>query len=765
MPAVKNAATALVALLLSASCIDGGDGVVAGVTAPPPGGGGPIAGTAEPLVAAGLVSAVANANSVHVSWQAQNSNGQAVDVALFVSTSRATLYSGAPELETNQDGEQLFSGLTPSQDYFVGFALRTGPGQFAPSGPVLTLHTSPPIFVRAGANAATADGLTPGTAFPHPFEGVLSAFANGGGNVWIGEGTYSDVALPVFAGVHLFGGFDAGFDPSDRDAEAHASVLVGRSGVPVVDIQGSTRFATLDGLTLDGAQAAPIGISIADTPVSLRNLDLSGCSGRGIRIRNQTNDRLESHALAVRSSNNGGDGLSALGPFEFCIERCVFNSNVQEGVEFDDLIGLDGEDSTLVVRACRFFGNGTQGLDVDLAAPPTPGPLGSRFDIQVLGCAFEHNGEEGLLLDIDYDLVANWSSRIEVGHCTARANRTNGVHLDLDGNANALIHHCLSTANAGNGVLVTSETTPALATVSASAITGNGGHGVFATLGNAPVLLSHCVLSGNALGGVLSNTVESSAVGCIAHEQAAPFSGVRTTSNLVSSLSEVVFENIAESWRTATALNGDRLAVLDPTSIVPGVRVQLAGDGIPRMVLSVDAVSGLRLDSTPEVFQAPARVAVFPPGSNGVDDFGLANGSLASGMGFALPGSSTDAGLFGAPLPSEPGAGSALSNIGLKLASVSPALSGTVAANQLVTVSFTGAMLDIASVNSSSVRALSQAGTELSIGLSAVNRELHISPPPGGWPSGAWSIELHRTLRSDENEAFASPVALPMRTL
>ena len=753
---------AIVSVLLFASCIEGGDGVVGVISAPPPNGG-PVFSTAGPLTAPGLVSAVAGSNSVHVTWSAQASREQQANVAVFISTLRSELFTGSPKIATNEDGELLLSGLPTGQDYFVGFALQTGPALYKSVGPTLTLHTSAPIFVRADADPMVADGLTPATAFPHPFEGALRAFANGGGNLWIAEGIYADVNLPVFAGVHLFGGFDASFDVSTRAPEDHPSVLMGRAGLPVIDVQGATRFATLDGLTINGGGVAPIGISVTDTPISLRNLDLFDCSGRGIRIRNQGGDRLESHAIAVRSCSNGGDGLSALGPFEFHIERCVFTSNLQEGVDFDDLIGLDGEDSTLIVRGSRFFGNGTQGFDVDLAAPPFPGGLGSRFDVRFLGCAFEHNGEQGLLIDLDFDLVPGWTARLEVAHCTSRANRADGFHLDLDGESSALIRHCLATANAGNGLLVTSETTPALAILSTSALTGNGAYGVLVTLGNAPVLLDHCVLAGNTLGGVLSDTIESSAVACIAHEQGSAFVGVREVGNVITTNAVDVFANIAEAWHSATALDGDRLKLADSTAIALGSIIQIAGDGVPRTVLAVDAISGLRLDSTPQFFQAPAQIEFFPPTGNVVPNFQLVEGSPASGQGFAIPGTSSDAGIFGAPFPSSPGAQVALIDLELKLQAVSPAIGQPVSANETIEITFTGAAPLASSANSTSIRALTQAGDELDITIGVIGKQLLVSPPLTGWPSGAWRIELHEALSSESNQGFVSPVALPLR--
>lgn len=764
MSALTTARVLLVSSLIFASCIKAGDGAAVVIPTPPPGGsGGPIETSLGAFAAPGLVGAVANNDSIHVSWNTTEANGQDAAVAIFASRLRSELYVGSPELTTSTSGQHLFQGLAGDRDYFIGFALETAADVYEPIGPALTLHTSPPVYVRADADPMIADGLTPATAFVHPFEAVLRAFGNGGGNVWVAAGEYTQANLPVFAGVHIFGGFDETFALDARDPETQPSVFVGMLGLPVVDVQGGSRFATLDGITVDGDGNAPIGISITDTPISLRNVDLFDCSGRGIRIRNQSGNRLESHTIAVRSSSNGADGLNVLGPFEFCIDRCAFNSNLQEGVEFDDLVGLDGEDSTLIVRASRFFGNLTQGFDVDLGAPLFPGTLGSRFDLRILGCAFEHNGEEGLLIDIDYDLTPAWTARIEVGYCTARANRGDGIHLDLDGVSNTLIHHCLATANALNGILLTSETTPAIAVVSTCAMTGNGARAITATLGNVPALVGHCVMSGNALGGILSDTIESSAVACIAHEQPFPFVGVREVSNLVTANSQDVFENIAQSWHFATSLQGDQLSVLDPTSIAPGSVVQVAGDGVARIVLAVDSAGGLRLDSPPEIFQAPARIEVFPANGAVQSDFHLPPESPASGAGFSIPGLTSDAGIFGAPLPAMPGAGVSPIRPRLRLAVIAPSLGTPVPANETVVITFTGAAPLPSSANSMSVLAITQAGEELSIGISVSGKELRVTPPPGGWPNGNWRIELHSTL-SSETQVFTTPVALPFRT-
>lgn len=742
--------------LTLAACGGGGGG--GGVAA------GPIAGGGGPLPSAGLVAAVAGVSSARVSWTTLDQAGNNQSVRVLRSTSESDLFtSGTVVVSTTVNGGATLAGLPTDTDFFFGLEVADGLGGFRRQGPILRVRTGPTFFVREGADPMTADGLTAGTAFDRPIVAVLEAFLAGGGNVWITEGTYGSNNLPVFANVNVYGGFPTDFDFLGRDPDLHPTILTGNLNQPVVEVTGELATCVLDGLVIDGESTANVGISVDDTPIQLRSLVVRNCTGRGIRIRNLTNDRHDLCLTNVRSNDNGGDGLSALGAFDVSILGSTFNGNVQEGVDFDDLVGLTGEDSSLRVEACRFFGNGTEGLDVDLAAPLNPMAPGSRFDIEVLTSEFVRNGASGLLIDLDFDLIPDWSAEIEVMACDAIANGENGFSFDFDAAGDLLVHRCLARGNRGDGFGLTSETTPATAVFSTSIASGNAGYGLQASLGNVPALVSHCVLAGNALGGVRSQGVESSAASSIAFRQTQPWVGVRTA-GVVASESPDTFVNAAEAWLVGTVLSGDRLTVNDASLVQPASLIEISGDGIARMVVAVEPGNVLVLDSVPDFFQGPESVALFPAGGTVVPDWQLSMTSIAVAAGIGSPASpSVDAGVFGAPDPGPAGIGADAAS-GLKLRSVAPALHLGVPAMDPVTLEFGGGAFDRFTATSTTVRALDAGGVELGILISTGPADLVIDPPVGGWPSGLWTLELYSGLETLTGEPLISPLVLPMST-
>src|SRR5262249_19052269 len=140
---------------------------------------------------------------------------------------------------------------------------------------------------------------------------------------------------------------------------------------------------------------------------------------------------------------------------------------------------------------------------------------------------------DGARVDIDYDFFPEWSSQIVARGCRARANGDSGLHYDLDSSSTALVHRLSSSANVGNGFLLTSETFPGMCTVSASALFGNQGSGVRGADGHYGLTISHCVLAGNVAGGSSIEIAPALAQSCIAHLQPLPFQDTGTLSDVI----------------------------------------------------------------------------------------------------------------------------------------------------------------------------------------------------------------------------------------
>jgi len=119
------------------------------------------------------------------------------------------------------------------------------------------------------ANNGTEDGLTWQTAFNTLQEGVDAAFAQGGGEVWVAEGTYDEPrgavtgALVLRDVVKLYGGFNGDeVILGQRSPQANQTIIEGadaRNGDPAYHVVTGANNATLDGFTIRGGRANGAG--------------------------------------------------------------------------------------------------------------------------------------------------------------------------------------------------------------------------------------------------------------------------------------------------------------------------------------------------------------------------------------------------------------------------------------------------------------------------------------------------------------------------
>ena len=71
--------------------------------------------------------------------------------------------------------------------------------------------------------------------------------------------------------------------------------------------------------------------------------------------------------------------------------------------------------------------------------------------------------------------------------------------------------------------------------------------------------------------------------------------------------------------------------------------------------------------------------------------------------------------------------------------------------------------LDVSSVVTGEVRAVTTSGAELNIDFMTIGDTIVVMPPPAGWGAEPFSLELHAGLRSMFSQSLSSPVALPFR--
>ncbi|HZJ69980.1 MAG TPA: right-handed parallel beta-helix repeat-containing protein, partial [Planctomycetota bacterium] len=574
----------------------------------------------------GLLSVVAGAHAVLIRWRGIGdvSPGSGAGVlALFGGLDPATVYAQPPFLTAPAGESLVVEGLPAGTTVWLGLGFSSdGGATWKPIGPRLSATTRAPLYVDAAASGAVVDGLTPETAFTSPLPALLTALVQGGGNVWIASGTYADSALPVFAGVAVAGGFAPGFVLAERDPVSFPVVLRGVPGQPVCDVQGGGTGAVLDGLELDGLGQSSAGLRVTDTPLEGRGLVVRRCAGPGIDLRGGENgDPLLTVLVDCRSFDQAAEGLTGHGALELQCFGVSLSANAQEGLDLQSLVAPDGRTTRLRARGCSFLGNGTEGADVDLAAPLTGGVQGGRFELSFESSAFSGNGGAGLRIDIDHEAFPEWSSDIVVRGCVTRANGADGVSLDLDGPAEVLLHRLSSSCNAGDGVHVTSELEPVLPVVSASALVGNAGCGLRAVGAQASVIVAGSILAGNDGGGLLTDSPASAAVSSVAWRQASPWPAALAHHVVVSSdPSTPLFERAPIDFGSVLA-TGAGSVTLGPGAppILPGDLLEIDDDGVPRTATLVNGAS-VTLDPPPDSASAPRRWSRFAAGVTSVDE-------------------------------------------------------------------------------------------------------------------------------------------------
>lgn len=709
-----------------------------------------------------LVSAFGGAGFVRVRCAPAAPPG--LEYALFAANSAASVYAAAPIAVGVSDG-YAWSGLADGGTWWLGLGVRaTGANAWTPSGARLRAHVAAPLYVRAGADPAIADGLTPATAYPEPADALLWALVLGGANVWIAAGEYEQQSLPVFPGTYVVGGFDAAFDPATRDPALHPTRLRGVAGAAILACQGGGAGCVVDGLELDGAGVSSACIDALDTPLCVASSRLHDSADRGVRLRaSPTNDPIDVRLCATTSGAHGADGVSVDGAFELRLDACVLSDNVQEGLDCADLVAPDGRTARLELRDCAARDNGTDGLDANLAAPASGGAAGGRFEVRLEHSRFERNGAEGAQVDVDYDAFPQWSSRVLVSGCQARANGQNGVHLDLDLNAEACVWRCVASANRGDGVLLSAETDPGFVFVAACALHGNLGRGLHGDSGQRALVASHCALAGNQGGGVASVAPASCAASCAAWEQPQPFDGVPALGCASSVASAAaLFAHVPRSFGAVSAASGALLSSTLATTATVGQWAELSDDAQPRVVAQAGSAQ-LALLPAPAALELPAALVLWGDTLGVDEDFALAAASPALGAGLAMPGAPlVDAGPFGAAAAGELGALSVFDAEPFRPARATPAPGTALAAGstQSLRVAFSGGELAAASASSASVRVIGPAGTELAVAIAVQAGELVLLAPPGGWPAGEKRVELYPGLGATSGAGLAAVAVL-----
>lgn len=717
----------------------------------------------EPPTLPTLVSAIGASGRVRAEWWPESSALPEHELALFVASSAADVYAGPPQ-QIGLAGDHLeLSGLPDASEWWLGLGLRAvGASAWSPSGALLRARAQAPLFVRLGADPLIADGLTPETAYPDPASALLWTLVLGGGNVWIAEGDYEQQSLPLFPSTCIYGGFEASFDLELRDWKAHPTRLSGAAGQPILACQGGAPGCVIDGLVLDGLHQASYCVDASDTPLVLSRVDARDAADRGLHLRSLLDGpAIDTRLCALRSAGHAADGLSVQGALHLVIDASVFVDNGQEGIDCADLIAPEGGEAWFVLHDSLAARNATDGIDVNLAAPPAGGPTGGRFRIDIAGSRFEDNGAEGAQIDVDYEAQPAWSSEILFEGCRSTANGLNGFHLDLDRATEALLLRCEASANGVDGVLISSESDPGFALVSTGAFHANLGYGLHATAGQRSIVATHCALAGNQLGGASSEPAGSVLVSSAGWLQANASENVSSiASSMSTSPGPAQFLRAPAAYGVVSGASADLLTSSSAAAAQLGQWAETADDGQPRVVWQLGG-NQLGLLPAPSTLHLPAALALWPDAFGVTEDWRLALAAPAGGAGLAMPGAApVDAGPWGAALAGPIGALELVRVAVFRAARAEPPPSSGLGLSQEVRIAFAGGTLDAASASSASVRVTDEAGGELKALVQVLADELVLTPPLEGWPAGFVRVELHSGLHSTEGTGLCATCVL-----
>lgn len=714
---------------------------------------------APPATTPSLTSAVAGDG---VARLGVNLGDGARPLGLFAALDVEELFDGPPALAEVTSSHAQLDGLANQQTLWLSLAFTDAP-EPEPTGSVVSVRPGPPVYVDIAASPIGADGKTPETAYPDLLLGLLDGLVAGGANIWMAGGDYGGVAAPLYAGIHLAGGFAPGFDLTERDPAKHPTILRGVAEKVILNAQAGAAACSVDGLELSGDGVAKRGLVGSGPPLAVRDTRITNCTAAGIRLAGGSGDPVTYDLIGVTTSGHGGEGLALDGAVRLEARACRFDGNVQEGFDADDQLGPDAETVRIALFECRAAGNGSEGIDIDLVAPLGGGTHGALHEVLLSGCRVELNGTDGVLLDADAEATPGWIVQIDVIGLTSRANGRAGLHLDLDGEAFAAVRDTLCIANAEEGLLITSDPFPAVAAVTASAFLGNGGAGVRAAEGDASVFVSHSAFAANGGTALTSEHVTGSSLSNVfwLPEPGEAEAGVRSRHAVVAADPfDPALARLPLGAVTITQVDEQGVAPAgSPTPPAVGDLVELAGDGVARSFVGLGAGGRWQLDPAPSATLLPARLLLFGADTDISPDYRAVPAGPADDAGLPPPGAPPiDAGPVGSDSAAWPGRHVADAGPSLAPRGQLPGTDGPVASTDELNVHF-GVDLDRATASALSVVAFGPGGALSSENALALEDALFVASSTG-WPAQV-DLVLHPLLADVSGRPMVGPLLIP----
>ena len=312
---------------------------------------------------------------------------------------------------------------------------------------------NPVLFVDASVNES-ADGETPLSALKSIDEAIGAAIGLAGVNVYIAEGEYQEQIL-LFDGMSLYGGFQSGFE-AFPDPVIRQTRLQGTSGKDTLILPPGNHLTVIDGLTFTGENSARRAIVADDCVLQISHCQISGFADKGIQIETDTDDGGEASGslLFCDVRNNRGDGLRIEGFVDLVLRECRFTGNGQSGISSPSLQPRHGEKTRLDLNRVLVADNGDIGINIRISEPDAGDPEDPpRVRLGLFGVESSGNDDHGMGFDLRYSEDQNVDMRIRIEYCLLSDNRKSGVYLDADAIGDYSISHSHFEGNRGDSAL------------------------------------------------------------------------------------------------------------------------------------------------------------------------------------------------------------------------------------------------------------------------------------------------------------------------
>jgi predicted outer membrane repeat protein len=230
------------------------------------------------------------------------------------------------------------------------------------------------FYVDVDNISGVEDGLSWTTAFKEIQPAINAAELDGGGDVWVAEGMYSEPrtnltgSLLLKSAVNAYGGFEGTETIIDqRDPELRVTVIDGssaRAGSSAYHVVVGADDSILDGFTISGGVADgpgfdSFGAGIFNDGVSptLRKLvvrdNTADLRGAGIFNRASAAPTIEKCHFQNNGATDDGGAISNDASGLITVSKCIFNGNsAKSGAGIDH-----SNNSAMSISNCLFFEN------------------------------------------------------------------------------------------------------------------------------------------------------------------------------------------------------------------------------------------------------------------------------------------------------------------------------------------------------------------------------------------------------------------------